>query len=125
MGRFIECDKCGADMQLKSGRFGKYFGCTNADCKNTRKLLRSGEPAPPKADPIPMPELKCAKVDDYYLLRDGASGIFFSPPASFRNTARPGHRWFRSSFPTVMSLIPNSDILLMHPNKIPTATRQW
>ena len=65
-------------MQLKSGRFGKYFGCTSDECKNTRKLLRNGEPAPPKADPIPMPELKCEKVDDFYLLRDGASGIFLA-----------------------------------------------
>ena len=48
-GPVIECDKCGADMQLKSGRFGKYFGCTNTNCKNTRKLLRNGEAAPPKA----------------------------------------------------------------------------
>jgi DNA topoisomerase I len=77
-GPVLECDKCGAEMQLKSGRFGKYFGCTAADCRNTRKLLRSGEAAPPKADPIPMPELRCEKVDDYYLLRDGASGIFLA-----------------------------------------------
>jgi DNA topoisomerase I len=77
-GPVIECDKCGADMQLKSGRFGKYFGCTSQSCKNTRKLLRSGQPAPPKADPIPMPELRCEKVDDHYLLRDGASGIFLA-----------------------------------------------
>ncbi len=77
-GPVIECDKCGADMQLKSGRFGKYFGCTSDDCKNTRKLLRSGEPAPPKSDPVPMPELRCSKVDDYYVLRDGAAGIFLA-----------------------------------------------
>ncbi len=75
-GPSLECDKCGALMELKSGRFGKYFGCT--ECKNTRKLLRNGEAAPPKADPIPMPELRCEKVDDYYLLRDGASGIFLA-----------------------------------------------
>lgn len=77
-GPVIECEKCESEMQLKSGRFGKYFGCSNADCKNTRKLLRSGEPAPPKADPVPMPELRCAKVDDFYLLRDGAAGIFLA-----------------------------------------------
>ena len=28
-GPTLDCDKCGAEMQLKSGRFGKYFGCTN------------------------------------------------------------------------------------------------
>jgi DNA topoisomerase-1 len=77
-GPVLECDKCASDMQLRSGRFGKYFACTSDDCKNTRKLLRSGEPAPPKADPIPMPELKCEKCDDHYLLRDGAAGIFLA-----------------------------------------------
>ncbi|MCK2183447.1 type I DNA topoisomerase [Halomonas getboli] len=77
-GPTIECDKCGSEMQLKSGRFGKYFGCTNESCKNTRKLLKSGEVAPPKMDPIPMPELACQKVDDHYVLRDGASGLFLA-----------------------------------------------
>ena len=35
--------------------FGKYFGCTNTACKNTRKLLRNGEAAAPKSDPGPVP----------------------------------------------------------------------
>lgn len=77
-GPMLECDKCGDEMQLKSGRFGKYFGCIAEDCKNTRKLLRNGEPAPPKVDPIPLPHLKCEKCDDFYLLRDGAAGIFLA-----------------------------------------------
>ncbi|WP_455208828.1 type I DNA topoisomerase [Kaarinaea lacus] len=80
-GPLIECDKCGAEMQLKTGRFGKYFDCTNPECKNTRKLLRSGEPAPPKADPIHMPELPCEKTEGYFILRDGASGIFMASSA--------------------------------------------
>ncbi|MDO3384196.1 type I DNA topoisomerase [Gilvimarinus algae] len=77
-GPTLECDKCGSEMQLKTGRFGKYFGCTNDECKNTRKLLRNGEAAPPKMDPVPMPELQCQKVDDTYVLRDGASGLFLA-----------------------------------------------
>ena len=77
-GPEIECDKCGAQMQLKSGRFGKYFGCTNSDCKNTRKLLRNGEAAPPKEDPVHLPELKCEKSDTYFVLRDGAAGLFLA-----------------------------------------------
>lgn len=77
-GPTLECDKCGSEMQLKSGRFGKYFGCTNSDCKNTRKLLKNGEAAPPKMDVVPMPELKCQKVDDTYVLRDGAAGLFLA-----------------------------------------------
>ncbi len=77
-GPLIECDRCGSDMQLKAGRFGKYFGCTNDDCKNTRKLLKNGEAAPPREDPVHLPELPCEKSDAYFVLRDGASGIFMS-----------------------------------------------
>jgi DNA topoisomerase-1 len=84
-GPLIECDKCGADMQLKTGRFGKYFGCTSESCKNTRKLLRNGEPAPPKMDPVPMPELACKKVEDTYVLRDGAAGLFLAASQFPRN----------------------------------------
>ncbi|WP_415891881.1 type I DNA topoisomerase [Neptuniibacter sp. PT8_73] len=82
-GPVLECDKCSAEMQLKTGRFGKYFGCT--ECKNTRKLLKNGEPAPPKMDPVPMPELQCEKVEDTYILRDGASGLFLAASQFPRN----------------------------------------
>ncbi|MAT93939.1 MAG: DNA topoisomerase I subunit omega [Halioglobus sp.] len=84
-GPVLECDKCGAEMQLKNGRFGKYFGCTAEGCKNTRKLLRNGEAAPPKMDPVPMPELQCQKVDDTYILRDGAAGLFLAASQFPRN----------------------------------------
>lgn len=77
-GPIIECDKCQSDMELKNGRFGKYFGCTNEECKNTRKLLRNGEAAPPKEDPVFLPELECEKSDAHFVLRDGASGIFLA-----------------------------------------------
>ena len=77
-GPTLTCDRCGAEMQLRSGRFGKYFGCTNDDCSNTRKILRDGRPAPPKADPLPMPELACERVDDHFVLRDGAAGLFLA-----------------------------------------------
>ena len=95
-GPIIECDKCGADMQLKTGRFGKYFGCTSEGCKNTRKLLRNGEAAPPKMDPVPMPELACVKVEDHYILRDGAAGLFLAGRECGRDpwsTGKPFRRW--------------------------------
>ena len=102
-GPVIECDKCGSEMQLKSGRFGKYFGCTNDNCKNTRKLLRNGEAAPPKMDPIPMPELQCEKVDDHYVLRDGAAGLFLAA------SGFPKNRETRA--PLVKELLPHRDEL--------------
>lgn len=102
-GPLLECDKCGEEMQLKSGRFGKYFGCTAEECKNTRKLLRSGEPAPPKVDPIPMPHLLCEKCDDFYLLRDGAAGIFLAA------SQFPKHRETRA--PSVAEIVVVKDQL--------------
>ena len=75
-GPIVECDKCGADMHLKLGRFGKYMACTA--CDNTRKILKNGEVAPPKEEPVHFPELKCEKSDAYFVLRDGASGVFMS-----------------------------------------------
>lgn len=77
-GPVLECDRCGSDMQLKTGRFGKYFDCTNSECKNTRKLLKNGQPAPPKEDPVPFPELPCEDSNAHFVLRDGASGVFLS-----------------------------------------------
>ncbi|WP_373099949.1 MULTISPECIES: type I DNA topoisomerase [Pasteurellaceae] len=75
-GPIVECDKCGADMHLKLGRFGKYMACTQ--CDNTRKILKNGDVAPPKEEPVHFPELKCEKSDAYFVLRDGASGVFMS-----------------------------------------------
>jgi len=102
-GPVIECDKCGSDMQLKTGRFGKYFGCTNESCTNTRKLLRSGQAAPPKMPPVSMPELLCQKVDDHYVLRDGAAGLFLAA------SKFPKNRETRA--PLVSELLPHKDEL--------------
>jgi len=102
-GPIIECDKCGSEMQLKTGRFGKYFGCTSDECKNTRKLLRNGEVAPPKADPVHMKELPCEKSDGYFVLRDGAAGIFLA------SSAFPRSRETRA--PRVSELLPHREEL--------------
>ncbi len=102
-GPVVECDKCSAEMHLKTGRFGKFFGCTNSECKNTRKLLKNGEVAPPKMDPVPMPELKCQKVDDTYILRDGASGLFLAASQFPRNR--------ETRAPLVKELIPHKNAI--------------
>jgi DNA topoisomerase I len=98
-GPSLDCDKCGSQMQLKTGRFGKFFGCTNSECKNTRKLMKSGEAAPPKMDPVKMPELKCEKVNDTYVLRDGAAGMFLAA------SQFPKNRETRA--PLVLEIIPH------------------
>ncbi len=38
------CDKCGAPMVIKTGRFGKFLACSNyPTCKNTKKVMVNGE----------------------------------------------------------------------------------
>ncbi|MBS3804060.1 MAG: type I DNA topoisomerase [Oleiphilaceae bacterium] len=117
-GPVLECDKCGSEMQLKTGRFGKYFGCTNEDCKNTRKLLKSGEPAPPKMDPVPMPELKCQKVDDIYVLRDGASGLFLAA-SKFPKNRETRAPLVKEIKPHKEEIDPKYDFLMKAPLKDP------
>ncbi len=71
----IICDKCGAVMVEKSGRFGKFAACPNyPECKNTKKLTKSGEVE--KA-----PELtnkKCPKCGSDMLLKSGSFGQFYA-----------------------------------------------
>lgn len=100
-GLSITCDKCESEMHLESGRFGKYFKCSKDDCGNTRKLLANGQPAPPKMVPIEMPELKCVKVKDHYVLRDGMAGLFLAARQF------PKHRETRA--PLVQELLPHQN----------------
>lgn len=77
-GPTLECHKCGSEMQLKTGRFGKYFGCLNDNCGATRALQRNGEPKPLMMEPISLPDLPCIKCEDHYLLRDSMKGLFLA-----------------------------------------------
>ncbi len=72
----IDCDKCDGQMVLKTGRFGAYFACQK--CDNTRKVLKNGEAAPPRMTPISMPDLRSQRFDDFYILREGAAGLFLA-----------------------------------------------
>jgi DNA topoisomerase-1 len=102
-GPTIICDKCGEKMVLKSGRFGNYMDCTNENCKNTRKILKSGEVAPPKEEPVEFKDLICSDGKSYFVLRDGASGVFLA------SNAFPKVRETRQ--PTVKELKAHADLL--------------
>lgn len=79
-GPEIICERCGSPMVLKEGRFGKYMACTNSECGNTRKILKSGEVAPPREKAVDLPELPCSDKAPgaHFVLRDGATGIFLA-----------------------------------------------
>ena len=41
----IPCPKCGSPMELKVGRYGRYYRCTNEECKETASVS-TGVPCP-------------------------------------------------------------------------------
>ena len=100
-GPSIECDRCQSEMHRRNGRFGPFYACTSELCGNTRKILKSGKVAPPRADPVPMPELLCDGIDDHFVLRDGAAGIFLAASKYPRNR--------QTRAPLVKELLPHSN----------------
>ena len=48
-----KCEKCGAPMVIKIGRFGKFLACSNyPECKNTKELTKEGAIAEPEIERI-------------------------------------------------------------------------
>ena len=43
-----KCEKCGSDMIFKVGPYGKYMECTNSECKNRKRVVKSTGVACPK-----------------------------------------------------------------------------
>ena len=69
------CDLCGKPMQVKRGRFGPFLGCTGyPECRNIRKIARSGAVAPA---PVPLDE-KCPLDGAQLVRRVGRFGEFIS-----------------------------------------------
>jgi DNA topoisomerase-1 len=45
----IKCEKCGKPMAVRSGRFGKFLGCTGyPKCRNIKGIDENGNPVDPK-----------------------------------------------------------------------------
>ncbi len=62
----VLCEKCGAQMIIKSGRFGKFLACPNyPDCKTTKPLVKEIEDIP------------CPKCGNKILERKSRTGKIF------------------------------------------------
>ena len=79
----LTCDKCGATMIVKNGRFGKFAACPNYPaCKSTKPLT------PAKADKsddgeqtekkLIVADFKCEKCGGDMVLRSGRYGSFYA-----------------------------------------------
>ncbi len=61
----VKCDKCGANMVIKMGRYGKFLACPNfPECRNTKPLVE-------KID------VKCPKCKGYVVIRRTKKGKKF------------------------------------------------
>ncbi len=74
----IICDKCGAKMVVKSGRYGKFAACPNyPECKNTKPLEKATETE--KQDkPEEKVEYKCEHCGSDMVVRHGRYGNFYA-----------------------------------------------
>ncbi len=76
----VLCDKCGAKMIYKNGRFGKFLACPNYPaCKSTKAIDKSGNIAESNAAPAPvLVGFKCELCGGEMLVRNGRYGTFYA-----------------------------------------------
>ncbi|MBE6638373.1 MAG: type I DNA topoisomerase [Ruminococcaceae bacterium] len=73
----ILCEKCGAQMVVKSGRFGKFAACPNyPDCKNTKPLAKDGKSLKESKPVITLEGEVCEKCGAQMVQRQGRYGTF-------------------------------------------------
>ena len=69
-----KCDKCGENMIVKWGKYGRFLGCANyPDCKNIKPLSTDDTPAP---EPEPT-DTKCDKCGEPMVIRISRAGAKF------------------------------------------------
>ena len=70
------CEKCGAKMVVKNGRYGKFAACPNYPaCKNTKPLSKDGEALD---DVVTETDMVCEKCGSPMVLRTGRYGNFYA-----------------------------------------------
>ncbi len=75
----IICDKCGAVMIEKTGRYGKFAACPNyPKCRNTKRLDAEPEKNEEKKAPEVIADEKCPNCGNDMVLRKGPHGNFFA-----------------------------------------------
>ena len=75
----IICEKCGAKMVIKNGRFGKFAACPNyPECKNTKPLDKDGK-TPREPKPVKIAEgMVCEQCGGRMVERQGRYGVFYA-----------------------------------------------
>lgn len=74
------CDKCGGDMVIKFGRFGKFLACSAyPECKSTKKISKSGQVEQPQEQvPDEPTDLKCPTCSEPMVIKTGRFGRYIA-----------------------------------------------
>ena len=78
----IECDKCGAPMVIREGRYGQFLSCSGyPECKNAQDFERAEDGrivVGKKADPEVCEDIECDKCGAPMVIKEGRYGQFLS-----------------------------------------------
>ena len=79
----VKCDKCGAPMLVKTGRFGKFLACSAyPDCKNIKGMDDDGKPAQKDEETKKLEtkykDIKCDKCGAEMAIKNGRFGPFLA-----------------------------------------------
>ncbi len=74
-----KCEKCGAMMIYKNGKFGKFLACPNyPQCKNTKAVDKNGKVAEKKETENKSAGFVCELCGGEMVVRNGAYGSFYA-----------------------------------------------
>ena len=74
----MTCEKCGARMVIREGRYGRFAACPNfPKCRNTKRLDESGDKNSEKREEIVADE-KCPVCGGEMVLKKGTYGNFYA-----------------------------------------------
>ena len=75
----VICDKCGAKMIYKNGRFGRFLACPSfPECKNTMALDKDGKPAQAEEKKQELAGFACELCGGEMVVRSGRYGTFYA-----------------------------------------------
>ncbi len=75
----VICEKCGAKMIYKNGRFGRFLACPSYPaCKNTKAVDEAGKVTQPTEEKNELAGFKCDVCGAEMVIRKGRYGTFYA-----------------------------------------------
>ena len=75
----VICERCGAKMVYKKGRFGRFLACPSfPECKNTKALDKDGKPVEAVEKKHELAGFTCEACGGDMVIRNGKFGAFYA-----------------------------------------------